>query len=540
MVVTRRARSLQGSDDDGGSLTSAEGGDQQQQQQQQLRAPLLGRQQQQQRPPPPPPPPPPMNQTNNNANANTNANVNNNNNNHNDNVVDIDAGTNAINANNNNNVVDPVVHQPPVVMTNNNANQNNNSNPTNNDVDIQYLQVRVSPPTQSSNTSLLRPFHIHRRTRSSSYAPTAIGAAAPQPQPSNTLGKRGGSNIHTGNRKSGTTNNNVISKQQQQPPSSYTDGEIVRILIPPNGFASERQLAECLSQAGGEVTTTTEDNRGGGVADFVDEYNDDASWDSMDEYYDYNHYYSKQQQQSSLRQSVNVAGMFRESDRVFIPLSVIYSNPISFVGDVLSLKRPPPPPPPVKRPVVPSPTPVVVTQRSIFLQFLEMFGIILVALISWWSYSAAMRVDWDHVLDVMITKFEVFVWGIFSLPFWLFDVLIEFPLRELYRYGPSVVGWEGEPLPRICAQITYTGDEGFWSRNIEECERIYRAKEDAAMLFRKPLLITVIVVVVFYMVKSIVEARALRRRERIDPNMVETFHAINMLTRQLRRAMNTR
>ena len=60
------------------------------------------------------------------------------------------------------------------------------------------------------------------------------------------------------------------------------------------------------------------------------------------------------------------------------------------------------------------------------------------------------------------------------------------------------------------------------------------------MLFRKPLLVSVIVVVVFYMVKSIVAARALRRRERIDPNMVETFRAINMLSRQLRRAMNTR
>ena len=136
--------------------------------------------------------------------------------------------------------------------------------------------------------------------------------------------------------------------------------------------------------------------------------------------------------------------------------------------------------------------------------------------------------------------FEVFVWGIISTPFWLFDVLVEFPLRELYRYGPSVVGWEGEPLPRICAQVTYTGDEGFWSRNIEECERIYRAKEDAAMQVRKPLFVLFIIVIVWYMVKSIVEARALRRRERIDPNMVETFRAINMLSRQLRRAMNTR
>jgi hypothetical protein len=493
VVTTRRARSIQGSDDDGGSLTSAEG-DQQQ-------VPLLGRQQQQRPPPPPPPPPPPISQ-NNRANNNSSSS---------NNVVVIDARTNAVNASNSN--VDPVV-QPPEVMLDNASESNS---PNNNDVDTQYLQVRVSTCTQ---TAMPRPFHIHRRRRS----PAQTSAAAPPPPPSSTISKKGGSNNNSSGNRKNATNHNIISKQQP----SYTDGEIVRILIPPNGFASECQLAACLSQAG-EVTTT-EVNRE--IVDF-DEYNDDASWYSMDEYYDYN-----QSKQQSSRQSVNVAGMFRESDRVFIPLSVIYSNPISFVGDILSLKRPPPPP--VKRFSVPSPTPVVMAQRSIFLQFLEMFGILVVVVVSWWSYSAAMRLDWDHFLDVMVTKFEVFVWGIVSLPFWLFDVLVEFPLRELYRYGPSVVGWEGEPLPRICAQITYTGDEGFWSRNIEECERIYRAKEDAAMLFRKPLLILVIIVAVFYMVKSIVEARALRRRERIDPNMVETFRAINMLTRQLRRAMNTK
>ena len=489
MVVTRRSRSLQGSDDDVGSLTSAEGDD--------LRAPLLGRRQQQQRPPPPPPPPPMMQNNDNMVNNNSN-----------NNVVDIDAGANAVNSNNNNNV-DPVTVQPPAVMANS-ASQNSNDS-----TEIHYLHVRVQPPTQSFN--MLRPFHVHRRKRSFSPA----NAAPSAPPPSHALSKRSGSNINTGNRRG--TSNNVPRKQQP----SYTDGEIVRILIPPNGFASERQLAECLSQAGG---MNTEDDRGS--VDFDGGYNDDASWDSMDEYYDYNH--SKLAQQ----QPINVAGMFRESDRVFIPLSVIYSNPISFVGDVLSLKRPPPPPP--ARRSVPSPMPVVKPQRSIFIQFLEIVGIVAVAIVSWWSYSAVCHVDWDHFFDSVITKFELFVWSIVSLPFWLFDVLVEFPLRELYRYGPSVVGWEGEPLPRICAQITYTGDEGFWSRNIDECERIYRAKEDAAMLFRKPLLVLVIVVAVFYMVKSIVEARALRRRERIDPNMVETFRAINMLSRQLRRAMNTR
>ena len=94
--------------------------------------------------------------------------------------------------------------------------------------------------------------------------------------------------------------------------------------------------------------------------------------------------------------------------------------------------------------------------------------------------------------------------------------------------------------PKICARITYHGDELFWSRNIEECERIYAAKELAALQVRKPIVVAFLIGIVFYMIKSIVEARALRRRERVDPNMVETYRAIQMLTRQLRRAANGR
>ena len=73
-----------------------------------------------------------------------------------------------------------------------------------------------------------------------------------------------------------------------------------------------------------------------------------------------------------------------------------------------------------------------------------------------------------------------------------------------------------------------------------ECEQLYYAKERAAMQVRKPIVIGLVILALFYMIKSIVAARALRRRERIDPNMVETYRAIHMLTRQLKRAMNTR
>lgn len=226
--------------------------------------------------------------------------------------------------------------------------------------------------------------------------------------------------------------------------------------------------------------------------------------------------------------------MFRESDRVFIPISVIHSNPNAFVGDVLCLKRPPATTPQQRR------SQTIAKQPSIFKSFIEILAVIIVAMSSWWAYNASLLVDWNRVLEMVLQKSEYLFLATVNLPFWLFDVLIEFPLRELYRHGPSLVGWEGEPLPRICARVTYHGDEEFWSRNLEECERIFLSKEAAAMQVRKPLLISFLCIIAFYMVKSIVEARALRQRERIDPNMVETFRAINMLTRQLRRAMDAR
>lgn len=226
--------------------------------------------------------------------------------------------------------------------------------------------------------------------------------------------------------------------------------------------------------------------------------------------------------------------MFRESDRVFIPLSVIYANPTTFVGDVLSLKRSQPRKTQQPQHVTLRP------QSKATTTYLEMIGVVAVAFASFWAYSGAQGLNWGIMLELTMKKMEDLFLAVVNFPFWLFDVLIELPLRELYRHGPSMIGWEGEPLARICARVTYHGDEDFWSRNMVECERIYASKESAAMQVRKPLLVVLVIAGLFYMAKSIVEARALRRREQLDPNMVETFRAINMLVKQLRRAANTR
>jgi len=248
-----------------------------------------------------------------------------------------------------------------------------------------------------------------------------------------------------------------------------------------------------------------------------------GSFDSIDEYFD------------NRNKPERIAGMFRERDSVFIPLSVICADPTAFVGDVLSIKRPPPLRRRPKSPMNKVPRP-----RSIFFTFIEIFGVLIVTFVSWLAYSRAAEVDWDYALEEAVIRMERVVLHIMNSPFWLFDSLIQYPLKELYRHGPSIIGWEGETLPRICAQITYHGDEAFWSRNMDECERIYQSKEAAAMQIRKPIAIGCMILIAFFMVKSIVEARAraLQRQQRVDPNMVETYRAIHMLIRQLKRAGN--
>ena len=344
-----------------------------------------------------------------------------------------------------------------------------NVNVSRDELPVQYLQVRAT-------TSSYHPSKIYRRHHHSQ-----------QSNDSKRLHKR----------KQSSSMNTALSQSVK--------GEVIRVLIPANGFASEKQLSDCLNHACNAD--------GIGMNSSIQNFPDDASWDSTEEFYED-------------KRRNNVAGMFRESDGVFVPLSVIYSQPRAFVDDILSIKLP-------TRKKTQQQHKESAKKSSIFITFLEIFGIVSVTFASWLTYSVSQSVDWGMATNKMESLFLAMV----NLPFYLFDVIIEFPLRELYRHGPSLIGWEGESLARICSRVTHYGDEDFWRRNMEECEGIYASKEAAAMQIRKPILIGAIVLIMFYMVKSIVEAQAMRRQQ-LDPNMVETYRAITMLARQLKRAVN--
>lgn len=125
----------------------------------------------------------------------------------------------------------------------------------------------------------------------------------------------------------------------------------------------------------------------------------------------------------------------------------------------------------------------------------------------------------------------------------LFELFVNLPLRELYRYGPSMVGWEGASLPSVCARITYHGDEAFWKRNIEECQQIFDSKEEAMLRMVRPLLYIITLALGYGVARSLVREHALslrRTENKPDRDMLETYHAFNVIFRQMSRAMNER
>jgi len=116
------------------------------------------------------------------------------------------------------------------------------------------------------------------------------------------------------------------------------------------------------------------------------------------------------------------------------------------------------------------------------------------------------------------------------------NTCIDLPLQEFYRNAPAVLGgWEGQSLPGICARITFHGDEAFWGRNVQECERIFSYKEEHYMRIVKPGVYGVLVVVVIYVIRMLVREHALHRRQPQNRDMVETYHAIQILLRQFKR-----
>lgn len=118
--------------------------------------------------------------------------------------------------------------------------------------------------------------------------------------------------------------------------------------------------------------------------------------------------------------------------------------------------------------------------------------------------------------------------------------LVTQPLKDTYRYGPTVFGgWEGVDLPTICARLTY-GTEDFWQRNYKDCENMYLAKESAFLFVGRPLIFLVLVLIFVWIVRQWMWYEALKVRDRYqDRDMIQTYQAIQILFRQMNRMVRT-
>jgi hypothetical protein len=221
-----------------------------------------------------------------------------------------------------------------------------------------------------------------------------------------------------------------------------------------------------------------------------------------------------------------LVGLFVERNGVFVTLDHIVRHPRDFLNDRFLLLPVPPPPP------LPPPPPALWHHL--------------------WFWVTVLCVPCVAYLIVFHDAHLLAVEAGRDLSFLVYDNSIELPLQELYRHGPWFIGWEGEPLSHICARITYHGDSNFWSRNPDECERIYAAKEEAFMRIARPVMYGVVLVFSLFALRVIVWEMARIRREHDaatqaarakhlhpppDREMIDTYRAFQVLLHQAGRVL---
>ena len=203
----------------------------------------------------------------------------------------------------------------------------------------------------------------------------------------------------------------------------------------------------------------------------------------------------------SYEHSEPIVGLFREQDGVFFSFEhILTSQEAHDSAYMITLPRP--------RHIVPEPW----WQSNAFL-----FTLSLVIITSLWYYGPVIfEASWTILSETYVFIFDL-------------------PLRELYRYGPHIIGWEGSDLSEICSRITYHGDKFFWSRNLEECELIYAAKEEAFLRITRPVMYATLALILFYALRHLVSKYAESRRDTADRDMIETYRAFQIILRQAQR-----
>jgi len=155
----------------------------------------------------------------------------------------------------------------------------------------------------------------------------------------------------------------------------------------------------------------------------------------------------------------------------------------------------------------------------------------------------------DHRMHFIYSLLLIFpndlpsMWRIVSL-------VLDWPAREVYRFGPSVIGWEGRELIDICTQMNrryyFAGIGGgggneydereYWSRNPEACETVYRMKEESFVRMCRPLWYLTLMAVSFVVIQRLIAAAFAKEPRqplnRTDRVVLQTYRALQMLARE--------
>ena len=226
-----------------------------------------------------------------------------------------------------------------------------------------------------------------------------------------------------------------------------------------------------------------------------------------------------------------IAGLFRESDGVFIPISLILYSPQLYVNDVFRVSR---------HLHGHQPSSSFSSRKPSMSTSIFTMTALIVMTIGGLLSSVIMTMDFDYFnfgLETFYEHVDIVTTSVLNFPTFLIETTINYPLKELYRHGPSMIGWEGSTLPNICAQITHMGDETFWARNIDECEKIYGNKEMAMLHVRKPIVYIIIAVTAFYAIQALLKTWAIQKQYRPPKEMIETYEAYRLVMKVLRRGI---
>ncbi len=180
-----------------------------------------------------------------------------------------------------------------------------------------------------------------------------------------------------------------------------------------------------------------------------------------------------------------------------------------------------------------------------------------------WFSMMATYTTYDNILVATAVLFVAIFWNTFpysvmimipeDLPsLWrTVSYVLDWPAREVYRYGPSIIGWEGRDMIDICTQMNrryyFVGlgrnghdyeDREYWRQNPQACETIYRMKEESFARMCRPVWYLVVLVVSFFALQRLVEkitrpyGPPLNRSDRA---VLDMYRNLQILSREHRR-----